>query len=157
MQQAVRTRRVDVRKVDGELNPADLFTKHIATKDKLAQLIRLFGCDLRGGRATSAPALRQADAGRTTMADAESMAMLAHVADGSRIAIPRCLVHSSPGGACYACLPHTLSAAELGTYFPRFEAPPDDDHDDVVQPDGPFEAAVRREVEGIANATARWG
>ena len=56
-----------------------------------------------------------------------------------------------------ACLPHTLSAAELNSYFPRFEAPPDDEHDDVVQHSGPFVAAVQREIDGITNATARWG
>ena len=37
VQQAVRSKRIDLRKVDGESNPADLFTKHPATEEKLKQ------------------------------------------------------------------------------------------------------------------------
>ena len=39
-------------------NPADLFTKHLPSKDKLHQLTFLFGCEYRAGRAVIAPLLR---------------------------------------------------------------------------------------------------
>ena len=45
-------------KVKGEENPADLFTKHLPSKDKVHQLVRLFGCEYRDGRASAAPLLR---------------------------------------------------------------------------------------------------
>ena len=47
-----------VRKVAGEVNPADLFTKHLPSKDKIHQLTALFGCEYREGRSATAPLLR---------------------------------------------------------------------------------------------------
>ena len=42
----------------GEVNPADLFTKHLPSKEKIHQLTRLFGVEYRTGRAGAAPLLR---------------------------------------------------------------------------------------------------
>ena len=39
----VRVGAIAVRKVRGDVNPADLFTKHLPSKDKLHQLTSLFG------------------------------------------------------------------------------------------------------------------
>ena len=47
-----------VKKVRGEVNPADIFTKHLPSRDKVHQLLNLFGCEYREGRAVSAPLLR---------------------------------------------------------------------------------------------------
>ena len=47
-----------VRKVRGEVNPADLFSKHLPSRDQIHQLTSLFGCECRDGRAASAPLLR---------------------------------------------------------------------------------------------------
>ena len=58
VQEKVRTGAIAVRKVAGEVNPADLFTKHLPSKDKIHQLTALFGCEYREGRATTAPLLR---------------------------------------------------------------------------------------------------
>ena len=58
LQEKVRTGAIEVRKVKGEENPADLFTKHLPSRDKVHQLVRLFGCEYRSGRAASAPLLR---------------------------------------------------------------------------------------------------
>ncbi len=71
IQQAVRTRRVDLRKVAGESNPADLLTKHSLSRQRLEDLVSLFGCRYLGGRADSAPRMRKGEASKTTMADAE--------------------------------------------------------------------------------------
>ena len=71
IQQAVRGRRVDLRKVPGESNPADLLTKHSHTREKLKQLVKLFSCEHIGGRAASAPALRRGESSKLTMGDAQ--------------------------------------------------------------------------------------
>ena len=58
VQEKVRTGAIEVRKVRGDVNPADLFTKHLPSKDKIHQLVKLFGCEYRTGRSTAAPLLR---------------------------------------------------------------------------------------------------
>ena len=45
VQDKVRTGAIAVRKVAGEVNPADLFTKHLPSKDNLHHLTALFGCE----------------------------------------------------------------------------------------------------------------
>ena len=59
VQQRVRDRTLEIRKVHGDINPADLFTKHLSSEDRVRDLLGLFGCRFRTGRAESAPALRQ--------------------------------------------------------------------------------------------------
>ena len=71
MQQAVRTGRIDLRKVAGEVNPADLFTKHSLSRERMSNLVSLFDCSFRGGRAESAPQTRAVGNERVTMAEAD--------------------------------------------------------------------------------------
>ena len=59
IQQKIRHGELEVRKVVGELNPADLYTKHLESKAKIEQLVALFGAEFRGGRAEAAPQLRK--------------------------------------------------------------------------------------------------
>ena len=40
------------------MNPAELFTKHLPSSIKIAQLVKLFGCEYRQGRSAAAPLLR---------------------------------------------------------------------------------------------------
>ena len=47
------------------MNPADLFTKHLPGEEKAKSLIKLLDCEFRGGRAATAPKLRDAEAGPT--------------------------------------------------------------------------------------------
>ena len=61
LQEKVRTGAIEVRKVKGEENPADLFTKHLPSQEKVHNLVRLFGCEYRNGRAAAAPLLRPMD------------------------------------------------------------------------------------------------
>ena len=61
VQEKVRTGAIQVRKVRGDVNPADLFTKHFPSRDKIAQLVKLFGCEYREGRSAAAPMLRPQD------------------------------------------------------------------------------------------------
>jgi hypothetical protein len=69
IQQAVRSRRVDLRKIAGEVNPADLFTKHSLTRDRLMKLSELFKVEFGGGRAESAPQTRCGTGRKSTLAE----------------------------------------------------------------------------------------
>ena len=63
VQQAVRTRAMELRKVRGDVNPADLFTKHLSSRDRVTKLTELFGCEFRDGRPANAPQLRKSKSG----------------------------------------------------------------------------------------------
>jgi len=71
IQQAVRMNRVDLRKVLGEENPADLQTKHGLSRERLEKLVKLHGCSYRGGRSEIAPLARTDKTDRITMANAD--------------------------------------------------------------------------------------
>lgn len=62
MQQRLRRREFRLLKVAGEVNPAELFTKHLESQAKLDQVVGLFGCHFMSGRASSAPALKSNEA-----------------------------------------------------------------------------------------------
>ena len=59
VQQKVRDGSLEFRKVRGEVNPADHFTKHLSSEARVTELLRLFGCHFVGGRAEGAPQLRR--------------------------------------------------------------------------------------------------
>ena len=44
LQQRLQRKAFTLRKVPGEANPADLFTKHIESEKKLHDLVKLFAC-----------------------------------------------------------------------------------------------------------------
>ena len=58
IQQRVRDGTIELVKVRGEDNPADLFTKHLQSRDRIHSLLALFGCVYVGGRPALAPQLR---------------------------------------------------------------------------------------------------
>ena len=97
LQEKVRTKAIEVRKVRGDENPADLFTKHLPSKDKVHQLVRLFGCEYRDGRAAAAPLLRPMD---------------------------KQSVHSIFASGT---LPHLHSQIDIEQNYPLIEASPDDE------------------------------
>ncbi len=76
VQQRVRDGSIELRKVRGEQNPADLFTKHLSSSDRAHGLLEMLGCEFRGGRAATAPKLRSA-AGT-------SKGEMLHISDGDR-------------------------------------------------------------------------
>ena len=119
IQQAVRTGRVDLRKVLGEENPADLLTKHSLSRQRLEKLIPLFGCRYLGGRAAAAPQMRKGESSRVTMAEAQNDAGDEEVAELQE--------ETSP------CMPHlTYSAEELDARYPPLVAPEDDGLEDLA-------------------------
>ena len=60
LQQRLRRKQLELLKVPGEENPAYLFTKHLESERKLTQILSLFNCQLREGRAESALQLKRA-------------------------------------------------------------------------------------------------
>ena len=60
IQQRIRDGSIELRKVRGEVNPADLFTKHLPSRDKVRQLLALFNCWYEDGRPDGAPQLKRA-------------------------------------------------------------------------------------------------
>ena len=59
VQQRLRSGGLELRKVRGEVNPADLFTKHLTSGERIGDLLRLLGCRFSEGRAAEAPLLRK--------------------------------------------------------------------------------------------------
>jgi hypothetical protein len=59
VQQRVRDKTFELYKVKGEDNPADLFTKHLTSRERVHNLLELFGCVYRSGRAEKAPKMRK--------------------------------------------------------------------------------------------------
>ena len=49
---------IELVKVRGEDNPADLFTKHVQSRERIHDVLALFGCGYADGRAAFAPQLR---------------------------------------------------------------------------------------------------
>jgi len=47
VQQAVRSKRLELKKVLGDENPADLMTKHSISKDRMEKLIALYDCQFQ--------------------------------------------------------------------------------------------------------------
>ena len=113
IQQAVRSKRVDLRKVDGEANPADLLTKHSLSRQRLESLIALYGCRYLDGRAESAPSMRKGASSRVTMAAADQ--------ELDEVAEPTLL------------MPHLArTQEELDQLHPSLTAPDDEPLEDLV-------------------------
>ena len=131
VQQAVRTGRIDLRKVAGERNPADLLTKHSISQQKLEELVTLYGCRYTDGRAASAPQVQKGASNRVTMADAEKE--ISTCEDQEEYPV---------GSEVPALMPHTAyTPSELARLHPPIPAPADeqlddlqtDDHDSLLQ------------------------
>ena len=126
IQQAVRSGRVDLRKIAGEVNPADLFTKHSLSRDRVVKLTNLFDCQFRGGRAESAPKTGATTGTKSTMADQHIIAPVHRDGEDDPIMPPR-----------------TMTATELDLAYPPMAAPaavdtadPQDPEDDPLLKEG---------------------
>ena len=113
VQQAVRSKRIDLKKVLGEENPADLFTKHSLSKERLDKLVNLFDCQFREGRAKSAPALRTGVGSKQTVAGA----------DRPTAAVTEAVLGVEGSSRCEPRMPHVcLGSEELDLLYPSLEA-----------------------------------
>ena len=111
VQEKVRVGAIKVKKVRGEVNPADLFTKHLPSREKVHQLMKLFGCEYRSGRAEAAPLLRPH--GDINHKDG-------HVDDVDPL--PTFVVDYEAEIHDESRLPHMHSPEEIRKYFPTIEA-----------------------------------
>ena len=150
IQQAVRTRRIDLRKVDGDVNPADLLTKHSISRQRLENLVILHGCRYIGGRAESAPQVRKGGSSKPTMADADRVigATIGNDVEAN------CEMTPAP------IMPHKLySTSDLDKFHPSIEAP-DDENDlddvDLDERDVVYQHGLRV-AKGIHDETATQG
>jgi len=133
IQQAVRTGKINLKKVHGEANPADLFTKHSLTREKLMQLTRLFDCYFRDGRAASAPQLRRGATSKVRIAEADSEGEICAVADANGWAHGVLDPESELGnGQSEPCMPHGMhDTATLDKLYPSLRVPKELDLDDA--------------------------
>ena len=114
IQQKVRRKEIELRKVLGEMNPADLFTKHLPSREKIHQLIGLFGCEYREGRAASAPLLRPLGS------DGQQGG---HLAGDDPLPTFAAVTEDIPHDE--SRLPHMYSTDDIARLFPIIEAAPE--------------------------------
>ena len=121
VQEKVRVGAIELRKVHGKVNPADLFTKHLLGRDRVEALIKLFSCQYREGRAASAPKLKRKEGTSVHVCEA-------HVGhDGEEEEGP---MHDPE------LLPHHYSQHDRDELFPVAVAPLElEDCDDAVYDD----------------------
>ena len=129
VQQRVRDGSLELRKVRGEVNPADLFTKHLSSPDRVNSLLNLLGSRYAGGRAVEAPELRRTglEGSKGLLAcemvyevkgdtiEQDGFVYPAAVVDGERV--PEAYLHDERQ------LPH-LVEGNLAELFPRAVAAP---------------------------------
>ena len=121
----MRLGRVDLRKVAGEVNPADLFTKHSLSRQRLEQLVELHGCQYMGGRAASAPLAKTGESNKATMASG-----LSHSPNG----IGALSGDVELSGSEDPIMPHlSLTPHELEERYPSMRAPADDRMEDFLK------------------------
>ena len=121
VQEKVRVGAIQVRKVRGDVNPADLFTKHLPSRDKIAQLVKLFGCEYREGRSAAAPMLRPLD----PTGDQGGQSSGGHL---PTFEVRDAEMHDID------ILPHMHAEADLARLFPLLGAPPPIENCDDWQP-----------------------
>ena len=148
LQQRLREGGIELRKIRGEVNPADLFTKHLASEERVQNLCALFGCRFIGGRAAGAPELRRtAEDGRLLavegpysvegkQAKQDGYVYPGVVEDGELL--PEAYLHDERS------LPHMLSG-DIARFFTRA----------VPGPEAPEEKEVEDWLEAKATAM-RW-
>jgi len=122
VQQAARSGRIEVRKVKGEDNPADVFTKHLPSREKVNQLVGLLGCRFDSGRPDASPEMRRERLTQTTLGQAmgETTTTCRQAFDGEFDEgvelVMQCV--GEAGTAKQGVLPHLHTADEITRLFP---------------------------------------
>ena len=124
MQEKVRNKAFELRKVKGEVNPADIFTKYLLTRDRIEQLMTLFNCEYRSGRADAAPKLRKANL-TAPKAQNDPEEEEVHALEGEDEDDP----YASQVAHDPSTLPHNYLPDDLDELFPRAVAPEEDGGD----------------------------
>ena len=127
----MRSGRITLKKVKGEANPADLFTKHSLTRERLQSLTRLFDCYFRDGRAASAPQLRQGKTSGVKIAEADFQGEICAISDANEWPLGVLDPASEEEGG-EPCMPHVLyQDSVLDNVYPSLKAPQQLDLDDL--------------------------
>ena len=128
VQEKVRTGAIEVRKVRGDVNPADLVTKHLPSRDKIHQLVKLFGCEYRSGKSDVAPLLRPQGpgGGKGGQPLTGHLPTFAVTHDGEED-------HREPHDP--SVFPHLYGEKERDRLFPVIHAPPRRANDDDWNPE----------------------
>ncbi len=114
-----------MRKVPGLANPADLLTKHSLSRERLRDLVKLYGCEYRPGRASLAPTLRRTQGTKTTMADAATEDLTGEIESREP---------NEDEELIRPVMPHKLfSDTELDALYPAFTAPAEVDNPDAAR------------------------
>ena len=130
IQEKVRTRQIILKKVKGDVNPADLLTKHLGSKDKVDQLVDLYGCVFMSGRAKSAPLMKRRDASEkhddhdNHDDDGLELHLLNDIDGGRTVVVPEATAHDPTRW------PHLYPEALQATMFPTAVAAPEAEHID---------------------------
>jgi pyruvate/2-oxoglutarate dehydrogenase complex dihydrolipoamide acyltransferase (E2) component len=123
-----------------------LLTKHSISRQRLEELVSLFGCRYMDGRAASAPQVRKGESKRVSMADAVSRDTASTVLQATE-------------GETSPYMPHIqCPAATLDSSYPPMEAPADDKLDDLA--DDSQDAVLQRGLaiaQQIREDTSRHG
>ena len=140
VQQAVRSKRLVMKKVSGEENPADLLTKHSLSQERLSKLTALYDCHFRDGRAESAPLTRTGETSKVTIAQAErAISGLCDNDEGLNFSMPHL----------------GLSNQEVEEKYPSLEAVDDLELNDLARlEDDSLYAAGMRVVQDILHEMA---
>ena len=141
VQERVRTGAIQLRKVNGLVNPADLFTKHLSSRDRVTQLVELFNCEYRDGRATTAPLLRKekapdAECHMTTtnattrhnddgMTQRNTASNMANIGMGVGVGVGDTDANNLSPTHDPDVLPHAYAADDMESLFPVAVAPDD--------------------------------
>ena len=142
IQQAIRSKRIALRKVAGEDNPADVYTKHLPSRDKLASLMKLYECEYREGRAASAPQLRREQRVGLEIKEAEQNV------SSSR----------SSSSVCMVTLPHRLGRDRLEKDFPTIESAEElETYEAEISGKDPIMEAGERIAQEIDDEAGRYG
>ena len=117
VQQAARSGRILVRKVRGEENPADLFTKHLCSREKVTELVRLIGCRYEDGRPEAAPEMRRERMTRATLGKSTQTCTQAFGEHDEDVALVMNTVGEAHAGHS-GLLQHQHSEQEIANFFP---------------------------------------
>ena len=127
IQEKVRTKQIVLKKVRGEVNPADLLTKHLNSKEKVDQLVKLYGLVFMSGRAKSAPLLRRKaieDTSEDFEAEDLELIVMDYI-DEARVAVmPEAVAHD------IAVWPHMYPEKMREAMFPTAVAVPSPEDED---------------------------
>jgi hypothetical protein len=151
VQEKVRTGAIQVRKVRGDVNPADLFTKHLPSRDKIHQLVKLFGCEYRSGRSSAAPLLRPKEPAKGEGGQPAAGHLPTFIAAAPTFTMANGEIDDQEPHDLNV-LPHLHSRAEMDRLFPTIDAPPKGENIDDWEPEDHVETSSASSTGARARA-----